>query len=135
MTVAAFTKYPANPPAASNLDTLDSRTLQFFAMVAISIVALVAATRIRRRLLERLGAWDANVVAAFSFIGLIAAAQLLLPAISELPPGFPADVLYRFRLASIAVGATTWTVIGLGVLAERLVAPVSPRHAPVAITI
>lgn len=131
LTVVPFTKYPANPPAVSDPATLDHRTVLFVAMIAISIVALVAATRIRRQLLARLGTWNAAIAAGAAFVVLIAVAQVLLPSVHEMPRGFPADVLYRFRVASIAIGATLWTVLGLGfgIAAERLLAHVAPRSS------
>jgi hypothetical protein len=48
----------------------------------------------------------------------------VLPPVHETPAGFPADVLYRFRLASLGVNLTLWTAIGLGfgAAAQRLLA-------------
>jgi putative cobalt transporter subunit CbtA len=128
-----FTKYPANPPTVGNPDTIGSRTAVFVAMIAISLVAFVAAARIRRALLKRLGAWNATTLAVIGFIALIAVAQLILPAFHETPKGFPADVLWRFRVASLGVTATLFAGIGLGfgALAERLVGERAPRRAPV----
>lgn len=131
VTVVPFTKYPANPPAVSNPDTLDQRTVLFVAMIAISIAAFVAAIRIRRQLIARLGPWNASIAAAGAFIVLIVVAQLLLPPVHEMPSGFPADVLYRFRLASVGISATLWTVLGLGfgMTAERLLTRAERRPA------
>ncbi len=130
-----FTKYPANPPTVGNADTIGSRTAVFVAMIAISIVAFVAAARIRRALLERLGAWNATTLAVAGFIALIVVAQLILPAVHETPKGFPADVLWRFRVASLGITATLFATIGLGfgALAERLVGERARRRAPVTV--
>jgi len=59
--------------------------------------------------------------------GRIAVAQLILPAVHETPAGFPADLLYRFRLASLGINLTLWTAIGLGfgAAAERVLSPAS----------
>ena len=121
VTLVPFTKYPANPPTVGNPDTIDRRTVLFVAMICISLLALVAATRIRRGLLARLGAWNAATVAALAFVVIVAVAELVLPAVHETPAGFPADVLYRFRLTSLGINAVLWTAIGLGfgLLAER----------------
>jgi len=123
--VVPFTKYPPNPPAIGNPDTLSRRTLLYFLMIAISILSAVAAGRIRRQFTKSLGTWYAALLAGAVFIAVIAVAQLVLPAVHETPTGFPADVLYRFRLASLGIGATMWLTIGLGfgALAERLLAP------------
>ena len=122
ITVVPFTKYPANPPTVGDPATIDRRTAAFVAMIAITILAFVAAARIRRGLLARLGAWNAGIAAGAAFIAVVALAELILPAIHETPAGFPADVLWRFRIASLGINAVLWTAIGLGFgwAAERL---------------
>jgi hypothetical protein len=120
-----FTKYPANPPTVGNPDTIGRRTLLYIVMIAICVVAAIAAGRVRRSLLPALGAWNAAIVAFVAFVAVVAVAQLILPAVHETPQGFPADVLYRFRLASLGINATLWLTIGLGFgyAAERLLSP------------
>jgi len=117
-----FTKYPANPPTIGNPDTIGRRTVAYFLMIAICVLGAIAAARIRRQLLPRLGAWNAALVALAGFVVVVGAAQLILPAFHETPAGFPADVLYRFRLASLGINLTLWTTIGLGfgAAAQRL---------------
>jgi Probable cobalt transporter subunit (CbtA) len=123
--IVPFTKYPANPPAVGNPDTIGRRTVLYFLMIIISLAAALAAGRIRRSLLPRLGSWNAAITAITAFIALIAIAQVLLPSIHETPQGFPADVLYHFRLASLGINTTIWLTLGLafGATAERLLAP------------
>lgn len=125
VTLVPFTKYPANPPAIGNPDTIGRRTVLFIAMIFICLLAAVAAARLRGQLLERLGGWNAALLAVGLFLGAVAAAELMLPAVHETPKGFPADVLYRFRLASLGISATLWTGIGLGfgAAAQRLIMP------------
>jgi hypothetical protein len=122
ITVVPFTKYPANPPTVGNPDTIDRRTVVYVAMICITILAFVAAARIRRKLAQRLSGWDATIAAGLAFVAVIAVAELILPAVHETPAGFPADVLWRFRLASLGINAVLWTAIGLlfGALAERV---------------
>ncbi|HYV16280.1 MAG TPA: CbtA family protein [Conexibacter sp.] len=131
ITLVPFTKYPANPPTIGNPATIDRRTILFFAMIATSILALVAAARIRRGLLARLGGWNAAIVAGAAFVAVIAVAELMLPAVHETPHGFSADVLWRFRIASLGINATIWTTLGLGfgAAAERLLTARSPERA------
>jgi Probable cobalt transporter subunit (CbtA) len=134
ITVVPFTKYPANPPTVGNPDTIDKRTVLFVTMITISVLAAVAGGRIRRQLLPRLGAWNAALVAVAAFLVVVAVAELVLPAVHETPPGFPADVLYRFRLASLGINLTLWTTIGLGfgAVAQRLIAPSEARRTAMA---
>ncbi len=37
-----------------------------------------------------------------------------MPPLNEVPEGFPAVVLWQFRVASLGAQAIMWTVIGLG---------------------
>jgi hypothetical protein len=131
VTVVPFTKYPANPPTVGNPDTIDKRTILFLTMIAITILAAVAAARLRRELLGRLGVWNAALVAVAAFVVVIAVAELILPAVHEIPQGFPADVLYRFRLASLGINLTLWTTIGVGfgAVAQRLLAASESRRS------
>jgi hypothetical protein len=129
--VVPFTKYPATPPATGAPETIGSRTALFVAMISISLVAVVAASRIRRELLSRLGEWNAAIAAVASFVALVVLAQLVLPGVDETPAGFPSDVMWEFRLASLAISATLWAAIGLGfgAVAERLLATRPEPHA------
>ncbi|WCB96223.1 hypothetical protein DSM104299_04979 [Baekduia alba] len=131
VTLIPSTKYPANPPTVGSPDTIDRRTVLFFAMIAISLLTLIAAARIDRQLRPRVGAWNAAILAGAALIAVVAAAELILPAVHETPAGFPADVLYRFRLASLGINATLWLTLGLGfgAAAERLLEPAARRRA------
>ena len=52
-------KYPANPPSVGDPDTIGMRTALYFAMIAISLAAMIGAAMLRRRLLRRYGGWNA----------------------------------------------------------------------------
>ncbi len=114
-------KYPANPPSVGEAATIGLRTGLYFSMIAISIIATIVAFSLRRLLLPRFGDWNASVLGVFAFILLVAAAQLLLPVVDEVPDGFPAQTLWTFRLAGFGIYAILWGVIGLlfGALTER----------------
>jgi hypothetical protein len=124
-------KYPANPPAVGNPDTIGARTALFFAMLAISLACLVAAVALARRLWARQGGWNATFTAAAAFVIVIAVVEALLPAVDEVPREFSATVLWRFRIASLGMHLVLWTTIGLlfGHLTERANAPRSRRSA------
>jgi Probable cobalt transporter subunit (CbtA) len=55
----------------------------------------------------------------------------LLPEINEVPEGFSAVLLWRFRLASLGLQGVIWTTTGLllGFLAERLIVSAQPGPA------
>jgi hypothetical protein len=132
VTLVPSTKYPANPPAVGNPDTIDRRTLLFVAMIAISVLAAVAAWRLWRQLAPRLGGWNAGVVAGAAFVVVIAVAELILPTVADVPPGFPAEVLWHYRLASIGLNLVLWAGIGLGfgAMAARAIEPRAARPVP-----
>lgn len=123
--VVPFLKYPANPPATSDPDTIGQRTALFFLMIALSVLLGLAAIILGRRLAPRLGAWWATVAAVAAFVLAVGLAYAFLPSYDEVPKDFPASVLWRFRLSALAVQGVLWTGFGLlfGHLAERRLAP------------
>ena len=114
-------KYPANPPAVGDHDTIGYRTGLFFLMIAISVATMAFSVSVRRHLLAKLGPWNASIVAGLAFVAIIAAVQIGLPSIDEVPAEFPAAVLWKFRVAAIGMQAIMWTTIGLlfGAWVER----------------
>lgn len=123
--VVPFLKYPANPPAVGNPDTIGRRTTLFFLMVALSVLLAVAAVILGKRLAPRLGNWNATITAAAGYVLVIGLAYAFLPSFNEVGKDFPAALLWEFRLATLAVQVTLWTTFGLvfGYLTERLLAP------------
>jgi predicted cobalt transporter CbtA len=129
-----FVKYPPNPPAVGQADTIRDRTGWYLAMVLASVVAAIAAVWLARRLDARLGAWNGRLLATGAYVVAIAAVMVLLPSVDETPgplrdasgaivyPGFPADVLYEFRLVSLGTQLVLWAAIGVvfATLAGRL---------------
>ncbi|MCL7376466.1 CbtA family protein [Streptomyces sp. 35G-GA-8] len=121
-----FLKYPANPPAVGDPDTIGKRTTLFFLMIVLSVLLAVVAVIAGRRLAPRLGNWNAAVAAGGGYVVAVVVACLVLPANTDaIPATFPAALLWEFRLASIAVQALLWTAFGLifGALAERALRP------------
>jgi predicted cobalt transporter CbtA len=115
-------KYPANPPSIGEPETIGYRTGLFFLMIAISIAAAVFSFKARRHAVAKFGAWNGSILAAGLFVAIIAAVQIALPAINEVPAAFPAVLLWKFRLAAVGMQAIMWGTIGLlfGALAEQL---------------
>jgi hypothetical protein len=121
-------KYPPNPPSIGNPATIGPRTIDYLGMVVVSLVAVIGSTVVARRLAPRLGGWNAGPLGTVFGVGVLILAVLVLPPAHETPPGFPADVLWHFRLASIGIQATVWATIGLGfgALTERSLRLVRP---------
>ncbi|MDT9687410.1 CbtA family protein [Streptomyces sp. P9(2023)] len=130
-----FLKYPATPPAVGNPDTIGKRTTLFFLMILLSVLVGIAAIIAGRRMAPRLGNWNASLAAGAGFIAAMALAFVFLPANDDaIKAGFPAALLWEFRVASLAIQAVLWSAFGVvfGVLAQRLLAPQAIRTETVA---
>ena len=113
-----FLKYPANPPAVGDPDTVDERTLLYFAVLGLSILLTWGVWRFHR------GVTLAPVAKAWATAGLYGAGLvvifLALPGSPD-PIDAPADLVWRFRMASLGGLAAAWTVLALvtGTLLSR----------------
>ena len=151
-----FLKYPVNPPAVGEADTIRMRTSLYLLMVGCSVVLLVLAVWSGRRLTARFSTWNATLLGGAVFVAAVGLLMLVLPSVGELGdasphratetpvplvdaggrivyPGFPADVLVDFRLSSLGTQLIMWAAIGLifGPLAERLLEPARSAEAAV----
>jgi putative cobalt transporter subunit CbtA len=143
-----FIKYPANPPSIGNPNTIKARSLYYLTMVVASVVLLVLCAWFGRRLAVKYGNWTASLLAGATFVVAIGIVMAVLPQVGHLPvnkreyglrstetpqplrdsrgnivyPGFPADVLFNFRLYSVAAQLLLWGTIGIvfAPLADRL---------------
>ena len=143
-----FMKYPANPPAVGNDATIVVRTQLYLIMVAATLILMFVATVLGQRLAKRIGSWPAAVWAGLGFLVAISVVMLILPPLGHLDtnvaenglratetplplrapdgtivyPGFPADVLAKFRVYSVTAQLIMWATIGLvfAPLADRL---------------
>lgn len=123
-----FVKYPANPPGVGEAATIGERTAAYYAMVGLSLLAVLVAWMAARFLRERAVPAPARHV----FVGLglalaFAAIFVALPAAPD-PGGVPAGLLWDFRLSSLGTQLVFWTGLGVvfGLLCER-----TNRGAPV----
>jgi hypothetical protein len=72
------------------------RTAVYFAIIAISLAAMIGAGTLRRGLVRRYGGWNASLVAAALYLVIVICVGLLLPSVNEVPDEFPAVVLWQF---------------------------------------
>ena len=107
-------KYPANPPSIGNPDTIGLRTAIYFGMMLLSLGSMIVAWNVRNRLVDQLGAWNATLIGAAVYLVAVVVFALAMPPLNEVPEGFPAVVLWQFRMASLGAQAIMWTVLGLG---------------------
>lgn len=154
-----FLKYPATPPAIGHEETIRARTGLYLIAVVCSLLFLGLAVWCGQRLRPRFGAWNAALLAGGGCVLALGVVFAVLPSYGELGfntahfgrhatetpqpltdsrgrivyPGFPADVLFSFRLYSVAAQALLWAAIGLvfAPLADRVLRPAgSPAARP-----
>lgn len=133
ISLVPWLKYPASPPASTFDDTIAFRSSVYFLMLALSVAVTVGAWLLRQNLLARYGSWNASVIAAVAYVLVNFVFFLIMPTINETPAGFPAAVMWDFRMASIGIHAVLWGVIGVvfGIVVERTMAigAPAPRRA------
>ncbi|MFT4112597.1 CbtA family protein [Silvibacterium sp.] len=130
LAVVPALKYPANPPSVGNPDTIGMRTAAYFLLLAFSVVAMVLAARLHAYLQRRTSVWTATLLSAIFFVIVIAASSHFLPNIDEVPAGFPASLLWKFRVAALEMQLLLWSVLGFGFgwLADRALQARQPQH-------
>jgi hypothetical protein len=107
-----FLKYPATPPAVGDGETIGDRTMYYFIVQGIAILAAVAAVAIATRLLDRLGTYRTLLATVGGFLAVVVVTALAMPTVNELGD-FPADILWSFRLSSLLTNVTLWAGIGV----------------------
>jgi hypothetical protein len=83
--LVAFMKYPANPPAVGQADTIGARTGWYLVAVLTSVVLAFAAVWLARTRANRLGLWNAGLLAAGAYVLVIALVMALLPSVDDTP--------------------------------------------------
>jgi predicted cobalt transporter CbtA len=106
-----FVKYPPNPPGVGDPSSLAERQWKYLALIFLSLVVLAGAARLSTRLRERGWPDEQRLMA----VGLAVVAPLgvvcaLLPPFSDAVE-VPANLLWRFRIASLGGNLLLWTVL------------------------
>ena len=123
-------KYPPNPPAVGDPDTIGRRQALYVSLVALTlalgIVGAALATRLRR--------WPEH--RRLAAVGVTLAVPLAV-ALAVLPPApdpveVPATLIWRFRLASLGGNLLLWSVlsVGVGLLAAEATRRRPPAGSP-----
>lgn len=110
LSLAPFLKYPANPPAVGDPDTIGRRTALYVLMVVWSCVATWAAFRLAR--------WWGNrpdhvrlPAAVAMWAAIVALGYVLLPGSPDAVDA-PATLVWRFRVAALSGQAVFFAVTG-----------------------
>lgn len=124
-----FLKYPPNPPAVGDAGTIGARSAAYAILVAGGALALLAAARVTWSLRADRPPWARPLAAGATFLALAVGLALALPPAQAVPPGFPATLLWEFRLGSLATQALLWAAIGIGfgIAMERAAAGAAAR--------
>jgi len=109
-----FIKYPANPPAVGDPDTIAARTAYYLIMLVGSALAMFAAARVMWSVRPDAPPWQRPLAGAGTFVAVAGGLALALPAVDEVPKDFPATLLWEFRLSSLGTQAVLWAAIGIG---------------------
>lgn len=121
---------PPNPPTVGDPSTITARTLAYLGAVAGGLAIAWLASRLVRAVPAGAPRWRPVVAVALPVVLGLAVLWLVLPAPATPPEGFPADLLWRFRLASVATQLTLWGALTVGFAAlidARRPAPAAPR--------
>lgn len=129
LSLVPFLKYPANPPAVGNADTIGARTTEFFAFLLVSVVMAAVALLLANRMWSHVGAYPAVLGGVSVYLMVMVVAGQVFPHVNEVGD-FPADTLWYFRRASLISSATLWATIG--VVLTGLVRQLSRRSDTVA---
>ncbi|ANZ23989.1 hypothetical protein A4U64_04235 [Rhodococcus sp. WB1] len=123
-----FLKYPANPPAVGDPDTIDQRTLLWVAAVVLGLVALAVAVAAAKALARQELRTVRLAGPVLAFLVVVGLGYAVLPTIDEVGTDFPATLLWDFRVASVIVQTTLWFALGVAFafLTER-----ADRRVPV----
>ncbi|MDO3651113.1 CbtA family protein [Nocardia mangyaensis] len=124
-----FFKYPANPPAVGDPDTINDRTWLWVAAVVLGLLAVAAGVAAYRALASQLGTVQL-IAGVAAFVLVTTVGYLVLPGVNEVADDFPASLRWEFRVASLAQTATLWASLGLAFAALTEFA--SRRSTPVA---
>lgn len=120
-TILPFIKYPPNPPGVGNPSSLSERQWKYLTLIFVSILVLVFAARLSARLRARGWLDDERIItvvlAVVVPLGFVCA---VLPPYTDAVT-VPANMLWRFRIASLGGNLFLWTVltVGFGAIAVR----------------
>ncbi|HLS77386.1 MAG TPA: CbtA family protein [Nocardia sp.] len=125
-----FFKYPANPPAVGDPDTIDDRTLLWVAVVLLGVAAVGAGLYAYKALAGQLS--TVRLIAGVAaFVAVTTVGYVLLPGVDEVSPDFPPSLLWQFRVSSLAVATTLWAALALGYAALTEFSARTPEREPV----
>jgi hypothetical protein len=130
LVLVPFIKYPPNPPAVGDPDTIGARTAYYVVLLIGSALAMLAAARVVWSVAAQAPPWRRPLAGAGTFVAVAGGLALALPGVQEIPPDFPAALIWEFRLSSLGTQAVLWTALGAGFGIATHRAAAATRAAP-----
>lgn len=117
-----FLRYPANPPGAASPGTVDARTTTYLAAIIVGVLAVTAAAQLYSRMTDRGVRLPLRQLTTVAVVVGGLAVTWLLPDNADVM-GMPPELIWNFRLASLASLIVLWLGLGalFGLLGERAV--------------
>jgi predicted cobalt transporter CbtA len=114
ITVAPWLKYPPNPPAVGNPDTVGERERLYVMMIVLAALLLAGAAHLSGRL--RSAGWPDDRRGATVAAVVLVAFGTLFAAMPSSPDsiGVPANLVWQFRINSLTGNLLVWTLLTLG---------------------
>jgi predicted cobalt transporter CbtA len=114
-------KYPANPPAVGDPDTIYYRQSLYISLLAISGFSALGLALLYRILGNRTNNKNRIIVVSLIYAAIIIGAFLILPPNPD-EISAPMDLVQGFRIASVFTMSISWGILGIifGVLWDRL---------------
>ena len=105
-------KYPANPPGVGDHDTVGQRTAAYLSLMILSLLLTYGAWTLWLRLTQRgLDGARRFAAVAVAYLGAVTIAYVVFPANPD-PVEVPANLIWHFRINSLAGNALLWLVLG-----------------------
>lgn len=121
--VAVAVKYPANPPAVGDPDTVTVRTLSYVGAMVLGVLVALIGWAAGRQLAagSRLPVPVRQALVGAGVAVLAVVLAVALPAAGGALDGFPPELLWRFRLSALAsqVVLVAGTAVAFGLLTSR----------------
>jgi predicted cobalt transporter CbtA len=104
-------KYPANPPAVGNPETIYYRQSLYVAFLAISGFSALGLAFLYRKMVASLNTKKATII-PLAYAAIMVGAYLAMPANSD-PINAPIDLVIGFRITSAITISMFWGLLGI----------------------
>ncbi|HUR04572.1 MAG TPA: CbtA family protein, partial [Nonomuraea sp.] len=120
LSLVPFLRYPANPPGTGDSATIEGRSQAWTASLVIGLVGVAVAGLLARQVAEKGVRSSVRQLLVAGVLAATIALTFVLPDNTD-PINAPVDLIWQFRLLSIATLALLWGGLSatFGLLEER----------------